>query len=261
MRPERYSADGIKKLLRTKTIATMAQIMAALGTATERTVFRKLAQLHCRASYSHRGRFYVLDESPRYDSLGLWSHRSVWFSARGTLVDTAAALVDASSVGYFVDELDGALHVATKDCLRQLVARERLAREQVMGRLLYCSVDAGRRRAQRAARQARMGTPTALAAAGSAPDQLKATIILFLGLLDEKQRRLYAGLESLRLGPRGDALVAHVLGLDPATVAKGRRELEKGEVDTTRLRRPGAGRKALEKKRRNRPPNPGAAER
>jgi len=45
MRPGRYSADTITELLRRKTVATMPELMAALGTPTERTVFRKLAGL------------------------------------------------------------------------------------------------------------------------------------------------------------------------------------------------------------------------
>ncbi len=36
------------------------------------------------------------------------------------------------------------------------------------------------------------------------PNELKAAIVLFYSLLDEQQRRLYAGLESLRLGHGGD---------------------------------------------------------
>ena len=249
MRPERYSANTITELLRNKTVATMPDLMAALGTETERTVFRKLAELPYRASYSHCGRYYALDESARFDSLGLWSFRSVWFSAHGSLVDTAATLVGVSTAGYFVDELDDALHVGTKDCLRALVAQGRLARESLGTRLLYCSAEAGRHRAQVAARQARMGAPTALAGAGPAPDELKATIILFLGLLDEKQRRLFAGLESIKLGRGGDVAVAQALGLDRATVAKGRRALLESRIDSGRVRRSGGGRKPVEKKR------------
>jgi hypothetical protein len=40
-----------------------------------------------------------------------------------------------------------------------------------------------------------------------------------------------------------------MLGLDPATVAKGRDELARNNFGRERLRRPGAGRKAVEKKR------------
>ena len=249
MRPELYSAKTITALLRKKRIATMPDLMAALGTSVERTVFRKLAGLPYRASYSHAGRYYTLDTLAHFDARGLWSCRSVWFSAHGSLVETAAALVDASSGGYLVDELDAVLHVKTKDCLRHLVECRRLGREDLGGRYLYCSANAGRRRAQVAARHARSSTPVASSVTGPVPAEVKATIILFLGLLDEKQRRLYAGLESLKLGPGGDLMVAHALGLDPATVAKGRRELGGNQLDPERVRNAGGGRKAVEKKR------------
>ena len=248
MRPELYSANTITALLRKKRIATMPELMTALGTSVERTVFRKLAGLPYRASYSHAGRYYTLDVLAQFDALGLWSCRSVWFSAHGTLVETAAALVDGSVGGYFVDELDTALHVKTKDCLRHLVAYRRLARYDLDGRNLYCAMDAGRRRAQIAARRARAGAAVAPPLTSPVPDEVKASIILFLGLLDEKQRRFFAGLESVKLGPGGDLLVAETLGLDRATVARGRRELLDNQLDTGRIRKAGAGRKAVEKK-------------
>lgn len=249
MRPETYSADTVAALLRKKTIATLPEIMAALGTSTERTVFRKLCELHYRTSYSHRGRYYALDEVAQFDDLGLWSCRSVWFSAHGSLVDTATALVDVAVAGYFIDELDAALHVKTKDCLRQVAERGRVGREEIGGRQLYCSVDDGKRRAQLAARRARLEISAARVVAPVVPDELKTTLILFLGLLDERQRRLFCGLESLKLGRGGDVLVAQMLGLDPATVAKGRQELLEGQPASGRHRRAGGGRLAVEKKR------------
>jgi hypothetical protein len=100
-----------------------------------------------------------------------------------------------------------------------------------------------------AVRQARTGELTPHSVAGQVSDDLKATIILFLGILDEKQRRLFAGLESLKVGRGGDILVAQALGLDPATVARGRHELLENQLDPQRVRKAGAGRKAVEKKR------------
>jgi hypothetical protein len=146
-------------------------------------------------------------------------------------------------------QLDAVLHVKTKDCLRHLCLRERLACEDFDGRHLYCSVDAARRRIQVAARRARTSAPV-IPSVGPVSEEMKATIILFLGLLDEKQRRLFAGLESLQLGRGGDLLVAELLGLDPETVAKGRQELLDETPDSGRVRKPGGGRKAVEKKRR-----------
>lgn len=83
-----------------------------------------------------------------------------------------------------------------------------------------------------------------------AADEAKALLILFCSMLNEKQRRLYAGLESLKLGHGGDAHIASLLGMDPHTVAKGRKELMDADLtDDTRIRAYGAGRPPQEKKR------------
>jgi hypothetical protein len=79
---------------------------------------------------------------------------------------------------------------------------------------------------------------------------LRAAIVLFFSLLDERQRRLYAGLEAQKFGHGGDRKIAELLGLDVHTVAKGRGELFAGDVDPERVRRQGGGRKTAEKKRR-----------
>ncbi len=74
-------------------------------------------------------------------------------------------------------------------------------------------------------------------------------MILFFSLLDEKQRRLYAGLEAIRLGYGGERRIVELLGLDAHTVARGRGELLGGKIDRARVRRGGGGRKSVEKKR------------
>ena len=81
------------------------------------------------------------------------------------------------------------------------------------------------------------------------PDEMKAAIILFYSLLDEQQRRLYAGLESLKLGRGGDRQLADFLDLDPHTVARGRQQLLAQDVAVDRARKAGAGRKLVDKKR------------
>ena len=73
---------------------------------------------------------------------------------------------------------------------------------------------------------------------------------LACSLLDEKQRRLYAGLEAFKLGQGGDRRIAELLGLAPHTVAKGRHELLSQEVQRGPVRHAGGGRKPTEKKRR-----------
>jgi hypothetical protein len=52
----------------------------------------------------------------------------------------------------------------------------------------------------------------------------------------------------MKSGHGGDVRVAELLGLDPGTVARGRRELMEDDVEVERTRRAGGGRKPVEKK-------------
>lgn len=250
MRPYQYSSEDLKSLLRQQKIATMAELKEALGTGADVTVFRKLAELDYRTSYSHRGRYYTLDELASFDALGLWTFRAVYFSRFGTLVSTVEALVNGSEAGYDVAELDATLHVDPKAALLGLARAGRLARAEVSGRYIYLAADAATRRAQLAARSVYDATPAGLwlgGGVGVLPDELKAAIVLFYSLLDERQRRLYAGLEAMKIGHGGDTAIAELLGIDPATVARGRRELISGDVEPSRVRRPGGGRPSAKK--------------
>jgi hypothetical protein len=51
------------------------------------------------------------------------------------------------------------------------------------------------------------------------PPEMKAAIILFFSLLDEQQRRLYAGLEAQKLGYGGDPKIAEFFGVSVHTAA------------------------------------------
>ena len=82
-----------------------------------------------------------------------------------------------------------------------------------------------------------------------AAEEAKAAILLFCSMLDERQRRLYAGLESLKLGHGGDVHIANLLGMDPHTVARGRQELISGDLSHDKVRAAGGGRLPQEKKR------------
>src|SRR5665213_3571407 len=247
MRPAVFSADVLRRFLRKNCIATLPQLKQLLGTEADITVFRKLKELSYRTSYSHRGSFYTLGEIAIFDEQGLWSFDSVWFSRHGTLVATAEDRVAKSEAGYFASELEHMLHVPVKEPLLQLVAQGRITRQSVSGLYLYCAVNARTRQQQLRARQS-LPNPSAPvgASADSVSDELRAAIVLFAGLLDEQQRRLYAGLESLRLG--GDRQIEELLSPDPHTVAKGRRQLPAQDVETDRVRAVGGGRKPVEKK-------------
>jgi hypothetical protein len=252
MRPARYQADELAQFIREQKIATLDELKAALGTEVDSTVFRKLNELAYRTSYSHRGSYYTLDEIARFNDIGLWSFRSVWFSRYGTLLSTVEALVGSSEAGYYVDELENVLHVDVKAPLLKLVRADRLAREAVSDRFLYLANDVQTRKQQLTAHQVHDAHPSSLrlgAGIRVLPEELKAAIVLFYSLLDEKQRRLYAGLKALKIGHGGDQQIAELLGLDPSTVARGRRQLLTRDVELDRVRRRGGGRPTIQKKR------------
>lgn len=244
--------DVLQSFLHSEKIATLEQLKAALDTTGTMTVFRRLNALGYLSSYSHRGKYYTLQEIPQFDEQGLWSHYSVWFSKYGNLVATVKEFVDLATAGWTAQELERILHVEVKRPLRQLYQGKAIHREKLSGVYTYFSASGDNRRSQLLMRkqswtEAAIGLPAEIEALSH---ELKAAIILFFSLLDEQQRRLYAGLEAQKIGHGGDRKIAELLGLDVHTVAKGRRDLFGEQVQRGRVRKQGAGRKATEKKRR-----------
>jgi len=162
-------------------------------------------------------------------------------------VATAETGVTQAPAGYFASELEDILHVPVKEPLLRLVEQDRITRQAVSGLYLYCAADPRTRQQQLRARQLLPVRATAGLPPGLVSDELRAAIVLFASTLDEQQRRLYAGLESLQLG--GDRQIAELLHLDPHTVAKGRRQLLAQDLEVGRVRAVGGGRKPVEKKR------------
>jgi hypothetical protein len=251
MRPLSFRPDELRSLLLRNKIATLDELKQALGTSVDVTVFRKLKPLDYLTSYSHRGRYYTLRQIARFDDSGLWSQAEAWFSRFGTLLATAEGFVHRSPRGYFADELAPVLHVAVQDALHQLTQQGRVSRQIISGRYLYTAMDQTVQRRQLLARRTVELLPTVadVAVLDVSPEDVKAAILLFYSLLDEQQRRLYAGLESLKLGRGGDRQLADFLDLDPHTVARGRQQLLAQDVEVDRARKAGAGRKRVEKKR------------
>lgn len=251
MRPLSFRPVELRALLLRHQIATLDELKQALGTSVDVTVFRKLKPLDYLTSYSHRGRYYTLREIARFDESGLWSRADVWFSRFGTLLSTAEGFVHRSPRGYFADELAPLLHVEVHDALHQLTQQGRLSRQVISGRYLYTAMDPPVQRRQLLARRTVEFLPMVVDASALEvpPEEAKAAILLFYSLLDEQQRRLYAGLESLQLGRGGDRQLADFLELDPHTVARGRQQLLAQDVEVDRARKAGGGRKRVEKKR------------
>jgi hypothetical protein len=76
---------------------------------------------------------------------------------------------------------------------------------------------------------------------------------VFLGRLNEPQRRWYVGLLSQRPGGPSDRQLAKITGLDEKTIQRGRQELdaELAGLPPERQRQEGGGRPRAEKKMRS----------
>jgi hypothetical protein len=248
----KFGTELIGAFLQKHRIATLSELKQTLGSFATMTVFRKLRALGYRTSFSHRGKYYTLAEIPQFDEQGLWSYRSVWFSRDGSLLATIQRFVQEARAGWTASELRGLLQVEVKEALLHLYRQKRIEREEIGGLYVYLSRDPGMGRNQRMRRREGRGAwelGESPVGEGLSPE-LKAAMILFFSLLDEQQRRLYAGLEAQKLGYGGDRKIAEFLGLDMHTVARGRRELFGEQVHRERVRQEGGGRKPAEKKRR-----------
>jgi hypothetical protein len=249
-KPE-FNQDALQSFLQSRKIATLEELKKALGSSSTMTVFRKLKPLGYQTSYSHRGKYCALAGTPRFDQQGLWDYDGVWFSRHGNLLSTSQRFVDAAETGLTVTELQHMLHVEVKEPLLQLYRQKRIEREKIQDLYVYLARDPGQQRSQRLRREDRQATwdlGEPVTEAGVSPE-LKAAIVLFFSLLDEQQRRLYAGLEAHKLGHGGDRRIADFLGIGVHTVARGRQDLFTNRVQRQGVRRKGGGRKPVEKKR------------
>lgn len=249
MRPIQFESSSLETLFARQRVATLPELKGALGTDVYMTVLRKLRPLGYLCSYSHGGKFYTLERLAQFDDHGLLRVGSACFSRFGSLLDTAAHWVNESPAGYYVTELNRALAVSTKDALRLLARQRRVVREELAG-YLYCAVDPQVRHAQLLQRRKPLAPAPERGAGATISDEAKVALLLFFSTLNEHQRRLYAGMESVRLGRGGDRWIARITGLDVHTVARGRQELLAQDIEFDRIRTAGAGRVPVEKKRR-----------
>ena len=248
MKKEKLSPKPLLATFRKKKVMNLAEIKNALGTQSTMNVFRKLKQLSYLSSYSHRGKYYTLKDIAQFNEKGLWFFRVVRFSKFGTLMETSKVFVDISEVGYAARELEDELEVDVQETLLRLYKDGKLLREKISGVFIYVSADAAIRQRQLLLRSKIESIPADGLSLEILSHELKAAIILFYSILDERQRRLYAGLESFKLGHGGDRKIAALLGLDVHTVSKGRRELFSQDFETKRIRKKGGGRKPVKKK-------------
>ena len=237
----------ISTYLNNNKIATMDQLKNLLGTSSRMTVFRKITKAGCLSSCSHSGKYYALKKIARFNKYGVWTHESVLFSKHGTLKNTLKEIIGESAKGFTAFELKKILKVKVEDTLCILTREKSVSRKKMSGVFVYFSGNVKNGKKQELTRTDCLRPDSVATDRENLTDELKAALIIFFSTPNEKQRRLYAGYESLKIGHGGDKMIADILNLDRKTVARGRRELLGGEVNVDIVRKPGGGRKKTKK--------------
>ena len=143
------SLQRLQRMFRREKVLDMRTLGDRFPSRSRRSLFRDLAGLGCRTSYSHAGRFYTLADLADFDELGLWFFRDIGFSRAGTLKQTVAIQVEEAPDGRTHAELRHVLGVRVHNPLLGLVREGWIARERFQGRHLYVSADAERAAQQR----------------------------------------------------------------------------------------------------------------
>lgn len=147
------ASEPLRKLVRRTAVVDLETLFEALGTRSRMTVFRRLRQAGYRSSFTHGGRYYTLQEIPKFDEQGLWFHRDIGFSRAGTLKQTVALQVEQAPDGRTHDELQQLLRVRAHNTLLELQRQGRIGREPLQRVYLYVSADSKRAAKQIAERK------------------------------------------------------------------------------------------------------------
>jgi hypothetical protein len=242
MAKRKYNSETLVMVFRREKILCLDDVFTILGTSSRMTIYRILKNLNYQSSYSHRGKYYTIPEIPRYDENGLWSYKEVHFSKNGTLINAIIGLVRESIAGHLASELESILKVNVQNAILKLHVSGKLDREQIGGEYVYYYPTLAEK--QRDNRK-----QTIFVGSKIARDEYNEHLRTFLSVLNEKQRRLYLGFESLKIGHGGDIRVASEAGVNVKTVARGRKELLLKDIIPERIRQKGAGRLPLKKKK------------
>ena len=237
MRKPNPNLAQLKLEFHSKYILTMSEIKQILGTNVNMTAYRILSNFSYLSSYSHAGRYYTLPEIAQFDEHGIWEYSHVYFSKFRTLKESILHVLKQSKSGYSANELKKIFKISVHNTVLNLYNGKRIKRKQIGKEYVYFS-------AQKYNQQFKQRRSEALDYFYSEYDEF---LLLFISTLNEKQKRWFAGLQSIKLGYGGDKIIARKFSLNVKTVARGRNELETSDIDMSRIRNTGAGRPSIKK--------------
>jgi len=241
----KYSVEKLEEAFLKMKVLSISKVKQILGTNSSATAARKLKEINAVSCYSHAGGYYTLSHIPLYDKNGLWSYNDIWFSVEGTCLKTICRLIRESEEGFFCYELDALLHIKTGNSLTKLYRERILSRRQINSKYLYLWPELEKLQLKKRMTFFLRGKIVP----GYENAEMKYYLKSFLDILNEKQKRLFLGFESMKYGRGGDYAIAEISGINRKTIGKGRRELEAGNINMERIRIMGGGRKGLKKKK------------
>ena len=141
----KVSRKVLIKMFRNKYIVTIDELFHVLDTHSRMSVFRRLKPIGYLTSFTDAGRYYTLQDIPKFDPLGLWFYQDVGFSRAGTLKATVIDLVNLSEAGMTPTEALNLLRLRVPNSLHNtlhgLIKAGHLKRQRLQGLALYTSID------------------------------------------------------------------------------------------------------------------------
>jgi len=244
------SSETLINLFKKQKIAILQELQEVTDFQSRMNIFRKLKKIDYITSYSHGASFYSLNSIANFNELGLWFYKTAKFSKYGNLLKTVENIIGESEKGFSSSELEKVLDINADNTLRELARKEIIHREKFSGVYVYFSKQNRHKQKQILFRKDSISPIDEIIKPEILLNELKATLLLLFSALDEKQKRLYAGYESLKVGRGGDRRIAKLLDLNEQTVTRGRKELLSGDVELDRIRKKGGGRIGFKKKQK-----------
>ena len=136
-----FSAFRTRKVLSIKDLSGIIK-------KSNRTIYRYLQQWKTYTSYNFNGSYYTLQNIPIFDENGLWIYNDIRFSQHGNLKSTIQYLVDNSSTGMTLNQLQDTLGCSLHSVLPKMTAHNSLFREKHSGVYMYFSINQELRKKQ-----------------------------------------------------------------------------------------------------------------
>jgi hypothetical protein len=146
------SESRIIQLLRQRRVSRFIEL-AKDADVSLKTVFRTLSKVGYHTSVNANSTYATLRDIPQFDARGLWVYRQVCFSRFGSLRATIRSLIEHSSDGCTVEELQLLLRTRVHNHLSSLLAAGEIGKFHAGRHTVYTAHERAVQRKQEASRQ------------------------------------------------------------------------------------------------------------